>query len=123
MMVLVDTSVWVDFLRRGNSSLTELLEQGRVCTHQIILGELACGNISGRANFLSLLYDLPACDASTHEEVLTFIEENKAFGKDVGFFDLHLLCSALISSIPLWTFDGNLIKLSKKFGIHHPSKN
>jgi len=121
MMVLVDTSVWVDFLRRGNSSLTDLLEQGRVCTHQIILGELACGNISGRANFLSLLYDLPACDASTHEEVLTFIDENKAFGKGVGFFDLHLLCSALISSVPLWTLDGNLKKFSRKVGALYSS--
>jgi hypothetical protein len=32
-VILVDTSVWVDHFRDGNSTLTELLERGAALTH------------------------------------------------------------------------------------------
>lgn len=54
-MVLVDTSVWIEFLRQGNNRLGELLEQGEVATHSLVIGELHVGNIPKRRNFLYLL--------------------------------------------------------------------
>ncbi|MBF0199646.1 MAG: PIN domain-containing protein [Planctomycetes bacterium] len=115
-MVLVDTSVWIDFLREGSSKLEELLNEGGVSTHPLIIGELACGNIQDRKKFLSLLNDLPIIQESTHEEVLHFIEKHKSFGLGVGFFDLHILCSAIINNNSVWTLDRRLKKLCK---LHH----
>jgi len=113
-MILVDTSVWIDFLRTGNPLLSELLEKGQVCTHPLVLGELSSGNISKRNNFLNLFSDLPSAKEATHQEVITFINSNKTFGKGVGYFDHMLLCSAIISDNPLWTLDKRLMSLARK---------
>ena len=58
--MLVDTSVWVDHLRKANPDLVELLHGGEVVCHPFLVGELACGGIHNRAEFLSLLSALPA---------------------------------------------------------------
>jgi len=39
--VLVDTSVWMDFLRSGEQVLKSLLNSNRVVMHPMIIGELA----------------------------------------------------------------------------------
>ena len=59
LMILVDTSIWVSYLRAGNSKLEQLLNDGEVTCHPFIIGELACGNIKNRAEILSLLNALP----------------------------------------------------------------
>ena len=118
-MILVDTSVWIDFLRSGNGLLQNLLEEGEVASHPLVIGELHVGNISKRDIFLSLLDNLPLIEEATHQEVLHFIEKNKIYGKGVGYFDTHILCSSLISNSPLWTLDKRLDKLAKELKIKH----
>lgn len=112
-MILVDTSVWIDHLRVGNDLLSDLLNEGRVMTHPLVLGELSVGNISKRATFLELLRNLPVATEATHEEVLSFVEKNRMWSKGLGYFDMHLLCSSLIDSIPLWTMDKKLSKIAQ----------
>lgn len=115
-MILVDTSVWIDFLRRGNDRLSNLLNQNRVVTHPLILGELSMGNLSKWEMFLECIRNLPIASEASHDEVLLFVEKNRMWGKGLGFFDLHLLCASLIESIPLWTLDKNLAKAARTFG-------
>ncbi len=38
-MVLVDTSIWVDHLRRGSARLSEELLAGEVACHPFVVGE------------------------------------------------------------------------------------
>jgi len=118
-MILVDTSVWIDFLRSGNGLLQDLLEEGEVATHPMVIGELHIGNISQRDTFLSLLDNLPLIGEATHQEVIHFIEAHKIYGKGVGYFDTHILCSTLISQTPLWTLANKLDKLAKELKIKH----
>ena len=73
-MVLVDTSVWIDFLRSGEARLTSLLETSRVCMHSMVVGELACGNLHHRQALLKLWRNLPGLVESSHDEVLFFLE-------------------------------------------------
>ena len=40
-MTLVDTSVWIDHLRRGDAELAALLEEGMVLVHPFVIGEIA----------------------------------------------------------------------------------
>ena len=42
-MILVDTSVWVEHLRRRSAGLAGLLDQGLVACHPFVIGELALG--------------------------------------------------------------------------------
>lgn len=107
-MVLVDTSVWVSYFRKGNETLKALLNGGYVVCHPYIIGELACGNLKNRALILSLLQTLPMSVVAEHEEILLFIEKNKLMGREVGYVDIHLAASAILTGIPLWTFDKKL---------------
>lgn len=114
-MILVDTSVWIDHLRNGNDLLSNLLEENRVVTHPLVLGELSVGNISKRSTFLQLLRNLPVASEASHDEVVSFIEKHRMWSKGVGYLDMHLLCSSLIDAIPLWTMDKRLSAVAKTF--------
>jgi len=111
-MVLVDTSVWVAHLREGNIGLEALLNDGFAVCHPFIIGELACGNLKNRAVILSLLQTLPAATQAEHEDVMLFIEKNHLMGKGLGYIDMHLLVSAVLSNISLWTLDKRLTEIA-----------
>ena len=111
-MVLVDTSVWVVHLRSGTIGLDTLLNDGHVVCHPFIIGELACGNLKNRIEILSLLLDLPMASRADDDEVIQFIEDHKLMGKGLGYIDIHLLMSAMLTRIPLWTIDKRLHEVS-----------
>jgi len=112
-MVLVDTSVWVSHLRSGNREMERLLTRGEVLCHPFIIGELALGNLKNRTEILSLLQSLPMAIRATHTEVLKFVEKKKLMGKGVGYVDVHLAASSLLTGAPLWTLDKRLRNLMK----------
>lgn len=116
-MVLVDTSVWVKHFRYGDIVLEDLLEDGHVTCHPFIVGELACGNLKNRIEILGLLKALPVATVASNEEVMIFIEDHRLMGKGLGFIDLHLLVSAVLSEIQLWTIDKRLHQVSVKLGL------
>jgi hypothetical protein len=118
-MVLVDTSVWVCHLRDGNVGLEKLLNDGEVVCHPFIVGELACGNLKNRHEILTDLQSLPIAILAEDGEALTFIENYKLMGKGLGYIDVHLIAAALLTNIPLWTFDKTLDKITKKIGINY----
>jgi predicted nucleic acid-binding protein len=118
-MVLVDTSVWVSHLRKGDADLATLLNDGRVLCHPLIVGELACGNLKDRAVILSFLQLLPMSTEAEHEEVLSFIENNRLMGKGIGYVDAHLIASALLTGIPIWTLDKKLAQVAESLHIKY----
>lgn len=115
--MLVDTSVWIDHLRRGNARLAERLERGDVLTHPFVVGELACGHIHERNRVLNLLDALPATPVAEHEEVMSFIDAHALYGRGLGWIDVHLLASAALASSTLWTLDGRLAAAAESAGI------
>ena len=107
-MVLVDTSIWISHLRQGNRKLEKLLMDAEVMCHLFIVGELACGNLKNRNEIIPLLQSLPMAPTIEFDEFLFFIDRNHLMGKGVGFVDVHLLASANLTGIPLWTADKRL---------------
>lgn len=118
-MVLVDTSVWVAYLRTGKIGLETLLNDSSVACHPFIIGELACGTLKNRSEILSLLEALPMANHADHEEVMQFIENYSLMGKGLGYIDIHLLASAILTHIPLWTLDKRLKDVSSILGIRY----
>ncbi len=118
-MILVDTSVWIDHFHHSDEDLKELLLSNQVCTHPFILCELSCGNISNRQEVLSLLRTLRSVGLVLDEEVFILIEERKLFGKGLGFIDIHLLASAMIHHVPIWTRDNSLKRIAGELGISY----
>jgi predicted nucleic acid-binding protein len=118
-MVLVDTSVWVSHLRDGDSLLEGLLNNGVVACHPFIVGELACGNLKKRSRILSLLNALPSVKLATHEEAMRFIDLRNLMGKGLGYVDVHLLSSAILSETPILTYDQKLRSIAAKLNLHY----
>ena len=116
-MVLVDTSIWIEHFRKGNAQLKELLVTGHVACHPFIIGELACGNLRQRSEIILLLCTLPRVNTVSDDEILYFIEEKQLIGLGIGIVDVHLLASAIITNIPLWTTERRLKEVAKKLNI------
>ena len=117
-MILVDTSVWINHLRKGSTLLNSLLLNSAVLIHPFVIGELACGNLHNRSQILTLLGDLPASTLAEDQEVLFFIEHNNLMGRGIGYVDAHLLASVSLSSpSSLWTVDRKLNDVATSLGL------
>lgn len=116
-MVIVDTSVWVNYLRKGDSQLEKLLNKGQVMCHRFIIGEITCGNINNRNEILRLLQLLPSAVQARHEEVMEFIETSKLMGRGLGYIDVHLAASARLTGVAIWTADKKFSEINKELGI------
>lgn len=116
-MTLVDTSVWVDHLRRGNARLGALLDAGEVLAHPWVIGELACGGLRNRSKILTLLRRLPALPVVDDAEALVLVEQRRLWGRGLGWIDIHLLGSALLAHVPLWTLDTALAAVAEDLGV------
>jgi hypothetical protein len=119
-VILVDTSVWVEHLRRGLPRLATLLQEGKVLIHSWVIGELACGNLRNRADALELLQGLPAAVVASDQEVLLMIKQNQLMGRGIGYVDAHMLASAKLSHCQLWTQDRRLAVLTEERGLAAP---
>jgi predicted nucleic acid-binding protein len=116
-MILLDTSVWVDHLRHGDSLVVEVLESGQAAAHAFVIGELACGNLKSRVRVIDLLQALPQLAMAMDDEVLYFIERHKLMGRGIGYVDAHLLAAASISGSLLWTRDKRLREIATERGV------
>jgi predicted nucleic acid-binding protein len=86
--MLVDTSVWIDHLRRGHAALSALLEA------------------------------LPQAEVAHHDEVMAFVETHRLMGSGVGWVDVHLLASAKLGDVSIWTADARLKKAAIRLGLY-----
>lgn len=116
-MWLVDTSVWIDHFRKEKSGLTDLLLEGSVLMHPHVRGELACGNLKNRSDILFGLEQLCFADVATDSEAWSLLENRHLWGRGLGWVDIHLLASALITHCKLWTLDRKLAQAALELGL------
>jgi predicted nucleic acid-binding protein len=117
-MILVDTSVWIDFFDRGVPSLKALLQDGKVLAHPFVIGEFAMGTPRNRKKILADLADLPQAVVARDDEIMLFIEAHQLFGLGIGFIDAHLLASVRITPMALlWTRDRRLHEAAEKLSL------
>jgi len=119
-MILADTNVWIKHFRESDAELISQLNIGFVACHPFIIGELACGNLANRAEILMLLQALPSSPVAETAEIIDFIEYNSLTGRGLGYVDIHLLASALIDNIALWTYDRRLNDAAIELGVAYP---
>ena len=96
-----------------------MLNDSHVVCHPFIISELACGTLKNRSEILSLLKALASGTQVDHDEVIRFIDNYRLIGKGLGYIDMHLLASAILTHIPLWTLDKRLKDISSSLGIKY----
>ena len=117
-MILVDTSVWIDFFRGRAPELAEALDRGEVVLHPWVLGELTLGQRGARwSSMLRDLALLPQADVVSDDEVLAFIEARHLGGKGIGWVDAQLLAAALSQDSTLWSVDKRLTLAARTAGL------
>lgn len=121
--VLVDTSVWIDHFRHGNTRLIELLAQDAVSMHPFVLLEIACGTPPApRARTLADLARLRRSPQASLQELLEFIKRAALYGQGCGMTDVSLLAATCITpGARLWTLDRRLATLAARLGVDWPS--
>jgi hypothetical protein len=125
-MVLVDTSVWIRALSNRPPFVTELdrlLDLGDVAGHDLVYGELLIGDRGGRKKLLAEYKHMFQAATIPHSEVVTFVEHRRIHGRGVGWIDIHLLASAIVDGLILWTADPRLLTLADEFGVAHRIPN
>jgi predicted nucleic acid-binding protein len=115
--VLVDSSVWIEFFRKGSAELARLLDEDEVVLHPWILGELALGNFKNRAEALRLLGALDMVRPAADAETLHFLETRELYGSGLGWVDVHLLAAAVVHRLRLWTADRHLAAQAVRLGV------
>lgn len=117
-MILVDTSVWIDHLARGDAKLRLLLDDGEVLMHPFVVAEIALGSLNRREEIIGALQALPEIPMAQHMEAMTFLESQRLFGLGIGYVDLHLLAAVrLAANAKLWTRDRRLLQVALKLDL------
>ena len=118
MMVLIDTSVWIDHLRSREPELASLEDGRQIVIHPMVIGELACGNLPNRYDVLEHLEGLPQVTVASDDEVLFFIEHHRFMGTGITYIDAHLLtASVLHGTTQLWTRDRRMMAAADQLDI------
>ena len=115
--VLVDTNVWIDFLRQPEPALRELIKRDRVLTCRCVIGEIMVGSLRDRSGIRDFFMQLPIATEATFSETLGMLEMRRLYGCGLQWNDVILLAAAKLSSARLWTRDKRLAAAAVGYGI------
>lgn len=118
-MIVVDTSVWVEFLKHRQIyflPLSALLDQQQVVAVECVFGELLQGAKTAREQSIILGYwhNLPKrSEIGLWVEAGNVSARNAWHAKGVGLIDAFLLCFVCAYDLQLWTLDKKLISIAE----------
>jgi predicted nucleic acid-binding protein len=122
VVILADTSTWIDHFRRSDLRLHDLARNGDICSHPFVTGELAAGSLHVRHRVLLMLRNLPQLEPVNESEYFDFLERHEVNGKGLGFVDIHLLAAAeQAGDVQVWTKDGRMLEQAERLGLNYKS--
>ena len=117
MTVLIDTSVWLGFLRGEESGLAarDWITSGRALVHPYVVGELLLGGLSAENE--ALMHSLDWCEPAAAGELHDFIRRFRPAGTGLGWVDAALLFAARADGAWLATYDATLARCARQLDI------
>ena len=115
--VLLDTNLWVAFFKTPLATMRDLLRNGRVATHSVVIGELSVGSLPHRTLIIDYLQRLPKVAEAAQAEARAMIEHRRLWGRGLQWNDVLLLASARIDGVQLWTYDKRLAQAATELGV------
>jgi len=119
-MILVDTSIWIEFLKRNEEVFTimqQKLERREILVAECIIGELLQGAKDEHEQKIITSYweCLPKMNESgIWIEAGAYSGRNKLISKGIGLIDVVILMIARRTNSKIWTLDKKLLGLLKK---------
>ncbi|MCL4415614.1 MAG: PIN domain-containing protein [Actinobacteria bacterium] len=116
-MIIIDTSVWIEFLKRNEnvfSIMREKVEKQQVLAVECVFGELLQGakDIKERKIIVDYWKNLPKIEESgIWIEAGFYSGENGLYSKGVGLIDSVLIVLARRTNSDVWTFDKKLLNV------------
>jgi predicted nucleic acid-binding protein len=123
-MILVDTSVWIRALANREPfrfTLAHLLSLDEVAGHQMVYGELLIGDRGGRMKTLADYARIHQARTVPHAEVVSFVRGRGLHGRGIGWIDSHLLASAIVDRLQIWTADEAFSAVARDLGVAYKS--
>jgi predicted nucleic acid-binding protein len=88
-----------------------------VSGHDFVYGELLIGDTGGRKQLLANYEQMHQAPSVPHRDVVEFVRVRRLHGRGIGWIDAHLMASALVGRLKLWTTDPRLVVLARELGI------
>lgn len=117
-MTLVDTSAWIHHLRRTDRRLVAFLNQQRVHTCDVVIGELMLGSGLPKALVSDLLV-LPRLPSPTAAETRAFIDQRRRElgGAGIGWADAQIILAAAKAGAKVHTADRAVRAVCRAVGV------
>ena len=115
--IIVDTHIWIAFLKTPDELLKSLLKQKKIAVHSTIIGELCVGNLPRKPLIRQLLITLPRPRELEFEEALHFLNARKLNRKGLQWKDVLILGSASASGSLVWTNDRRLAVAARELNL------
>lgn len=124
-MILIDTSIWIEFFKRKNpyfQQLTILIENSQVLAVEVVFAELIQGARDKRERDIILGYwhNLPKYE-EPNLVVSAAVESNKNnwIASGVGLIDSIIIFASRKTSSKVWSIDKKLNSLLSENEIYH----
>jgi len=82
----------------------------------LVYGELPIGDRGGRRKLLAAYERMHQAETIPHRDVVAFVRDRDLHGRGVGWIDIHLLASAIVGRLLLWTADLRFSAMADQFG-------
>ena len=119
-MVLPDTSIWIEFARRGGegrgSPLRQLLDSGEVATCGPVLAELLAGSEGEvEERTWATLSSLPWAELEppAWRELAAIARRLRRAGARLALTDLIIALTAARAGHALWSFDRDFVRIAE----------
>jgi hypothetical protein len=95
------------------------LSRDGVVGHEFVYGELLIGDKGGRKQLLANYVQMHQAPGVPHRDVVEFVRDRRLYDRGIGWIDAHLLASALVGRLKLWTADPRLAVIAGELGVQY----
>lgn len=122
-MILVDTSVWIDYFRNGSTAdaLDKLIESDMICINDVILSELLPSiNQRHEEELKELLLSFPKLQMKIDWNEIVFMQTKNLHNgiNKVGFPDLMIAQNAIQNNVKLFSCDKHFQLIKNLFPLY-----
>lgn len=122
-MILVDTSVWIDYFRNGSTAdaLDKLIESDMICINDVILSELLPSiNQRHEEELKELLLSFPKLQMKIDWNEIVFMQTKNLHNgiNKVGLPDLMIAQNAIQNNVKLFSCDKHFQLIKNLFPLY-----